>query len=313
MTVKLSPRATVAKGALMLYLAPRMAQDAAVDLHTPLKGVTAKNFKGKARAIAADIQKALKGKLAQDADVDDLADVLEELGEMLEQEDNGGGGEENQMPPNKKMEEDADPNLFGGTHEGSDDMPAIVAKVKEFLNGKISPEDMNELDRIVSEGSPAGEDEDPDENQEDDDDEDDMKKKPDFGAADEPPPFKGRPNPGGTMDKKAMDSQIAKAVANATQNQKDIATAEKFVRPWVGDFAMDSAEAPEDVYGQALKMLGTDIKGVHPSAFKILLEKTPKPGARQSNNGSRFAQDSAMPKVAPVQERFKNAARIVRM
>lgn len=332
----LSPVATVAKGALMVYLGPRMAADAAIDLHSTLKGVKGKNFRAEAKRVAVDVKKALKGKLAQDADVDDISDILEEIAEALESE----GAVPTEGEEDDFVENDAE-TFSGMTGEGSDngDVPSVIMKIKEFLDGKISPEDQQELDRLIGEASPGGE-ETPGEDEETDEArmEREAREKEEEerrnaggdtrrardrrgardntgGAADEPPPFKGRPNPGGTMDKKAMDAAIGSAVARATQNQKDIAAAERFVRPWVGDFAMDSAENPEAVYGQALKMLNVDIKDVHPSAFQAILKVTPKPGSRHQGNGGRFAMDSGGggEKAKSFRESFPSAARIGRV
>ena len=319
--VRLSPQATVAKGALMVYLGPRMAADAAIDLHSTLRGVKGKNFRAEAKRVAVDIQKALKGKLAQDADVDDISDVLEEIAEALEAEGSVPvEGEEDDF-----VDKDAEP--YGMTGEGSDnDTPDVIAQIREFVAGKLSPEDQAELDRVISSASSGGNGgEDEEETDEEkaarearEREEEEMRGRDQRardrrardgrgGAADEPPPFKGRPNPGGTMDKKAMDA----AIQNERRLQREISAAERHVRPWVGDFAMDEANSPTDIYGAALKMLGVDVEGVHPSAFKVILDRTPKPGTRNGNTGggSRFAQD-AKPAAKSFSERFPSVARI---
>ena len=58
--------------------------------------------------------------------------------------------------------------------------------------------------------------------------------------------------------RKAMDHAIKMAQDAAIHNQKAIRSAERFVRPWVGEIAMDAAH-PADVYRSALKAMG--VKG----------------------------------------------------
>jgi hypothetical protein len=126
---------------------------------------------------------------------------------------------------------------------------------------------------------------------------------------DEPPPFPGRPRPGGGMDRRhGMDSKqrvtmsmdeinatVSKAVAEARKAERAISVAREYVRPWTGDLpvsmSFDSADA---VYAHALKCRGVDTKGIHPSAFKTLLSHVEKPGDTGFGNVVRFdgAQDS---------------------
>lgn len=78
----LSHHASVARGALMVHLQPLLAQDAKIDLTTPLKGVTSKNFKEKKPEIISAIEKQAKGKLlAADASI---KEGLEGLLAMIE-------------------------------------------------------------------------------------------------------------------------------------------------------------------------------------------------------------------------------------
>jgi hypothetical protein len=63
------------------------------------------------------------------------------------------------------------------------------------------------------------------------------------------------------------------------------------------------------VYRLALDSLPKppNLKGVHPSAFRALLEAYPRPGQRQ-NNAPALAHDAAAAKSFA--DRFPNAARI---
>lgn len=73
----LSRKAILLQGAAMAFLAPKLAQDAKVDLTPAFKGVDAKNFKDKTPGIIAEITKRVEGKLAQDADIEGLPQALE--------------------------------------------------------------------------------------------------------------------------------------------------------------------------------------------------------------------------------------------
>jgi hypothetical protein len=124
-----------------------------------------------------------------------------------------------------------------------------------------------------------------------------------------PPPFKGMPKPGGGMvDKKAMDAALDRAVADATRRTMDLSrqirVAERFVMPWIGDAALDEAESPEEVYKIALDSLQIDVDDVHPSAWKKILEMTPRPGTVGARSG-------ASPIAAADSVPSKNALKLV--
>ena len=84
---RLSPAARVAKGALLVYLKPRLAQDSKIDLDAILAGMTNKDIVGKRGIIAAACQAQFKSHLAQDADLEDIGEILEALGPILEKEE----------------------------------------------------------------------------------------------------------------------------------------------------------------------------------------------------------------------------------
>ncbi|MGO4738636.1 DUF2213 domain-containing protein [Bosea sp. 2KB_26] len=69
--------------ALSLYLKPKLAQDATIDLSSVLAKVTAANFKASQPAIIAGLKKQTEGKLAQDASLDDIGEVVEALAQIL--------------------------------------------------------------------------------------------------------------------------------------------------------------------------------------------------------------------------------------
>lgn len=76
--MKQSKTAIAVAGALGAYISPKLAQDAAVgNLSVLVKGVTQKNLKSETPRIVRAIENRYKGKLAQDADLSDLADIIE--------------------------------------------------------------------------------------------------------------------------------------------------------------------------------------------------------------------------------------------
>lgn len=78
MKKKFSPRANVARAAVAAYLRPLMAADAALpDLRPAVDGVTAKTYAKDIPKIVKSVTKLTAGKLAQDANLDDLAELLE--------------------------------------------------------------------------------------------------------------------------------------------------------------------------------------------------------------------------------------------
>ena len=80
--LKLSHRASVAQGAIMVFLAPKLAMDAKIDLAPGLKGITSKNYKAKKDGLLAFVTKASEGKLAQDASIDGLKNVIDMIEEI---------------------------------------------------------------------------------------------------------------------------------------------------------------------------------------------------------------------------------------
>lgn len=90
--------------ALSLYLKPKLAQDAKVDLAPVLAKVTAANFKASKAAIVAGIKKASEGKLAQDASLEDIGEVIEALADILPEQapevvEEMGGTDDGEKPP----------------------------------------------------------------------------------------------------------------------------------------------------------------------------------------------------------------------
>lgn len=309
-----SPTALVAMGALQTYLAPRLALDATISLPI-LRTLDHKNFKAEIPNVVKQIKLASKGKLAQDADVEDVAEVLEAIGgidpamlaEQAQEQDTPVEGNPDKDTPAVEGEPDAP------LHEepDGDEDPAMMAKVREWLKDKVPPETMAEFDEMIGEQArdevdtdvPSEHDKDPakDENPDDDAMDNDIPGAPDF---------KGAPKVGGGMNKQAMDAAIKPivdaAVAAERKNQTDIRNAFAFVRPWVGELAMD-ASTPHDVYRAALRARGVDVKVLPDAALKPVLEAQPRAGAKQQR---QIASDARGGKTPSFTEMFPSAARI---
>lgn len=111
------------------------------------------------------------------------------------------------------------------------------------------------------------------------------------------------------ITRKAMDEAIRIAQDRAIRNQKAIRNAERFVRPWVGDLAMD-ANYPSDIYRAALKALNVrNVDKLHPHALRPILEAQPRPSVRlAADKGRRIAQDVKV--EGTFADRFPDAMKI---
>ena len=111
-------------------------------------------------------------------------------------------------------------------------------------------------------------------------------------------------------NKSAMDAAIAAAVKLAEDNTvkrlRDIADAEALVKPYVGNLiAQDSAEA---TYKLALDTMGVKTDGIHPSAYRAIIEAQPKPGAARVADPVRTAADAAL--GADISKRYPHHNRL---
>ena len=326
----LSRRAGIALLATAAWIRPRLAQDAVLDLRPAFRGVTAKNFADQKGHIVARLGDLTKGKLAKDATIGEVAELLDMI------ESHGVEGEEEEMP--EPMADEAE--RIGEKFAEKDAMDAEpLADVESFLQGKLSDEDLAQVCAMLR-GGAVGEDEDPklkelgaaddseneqersenalaDKQTNEDEFPDKVGKKLEKkGAKDEPPPFKGRPKPGGAMDgmvtKTAMDAALRKVAedtrTSVLRTQREISDALRVVRPWVGDISV-ACDSADDVYRHALRALRVPkIDQIHPSAFPHILAAQPLPGARRPGETRPGAADAAS--VSSFAERFPDAARV---
>lgn len=272
--VALSGAAAQTQGALAVYLKPKLAQDARIDLGPIVAGVTAKNFQAQIPGIVLGLMKSTRGKLAADADISDVAEVVEMLAEIL--------------PPDQV--EEVKEEIEEATTEDDDDV-----QLRALLKAKgLSDE---EIDRICAmTADPAAmDDKDTDKNE----DEKGVKAMDSHISSLRAEIAALRRDNAKTLAaaKIAQD----KAVEAVRQNLLAVEEARRAVRPWVGDIAM-SFDSAEGVVRQALTMLGKSAAGKHPDALMDILEACPKPSDRPAHAPRAVAQDAAAAKS--FEERF---------
>ena len=291
---KLSRKATLAQGALMVFLRPKMATDAQIDLTSILKDVTAQNYAASKSTIVAAVTKALNGKLAKDASIEDLPKIIDSLEAVAVAEnvdsDTGAGAE------------------GGLVKEGDDADPAEA--VKALLAGKVDDETMAKVIALLGGGGAM--------DAEETDEEKASRMKKMAGDKEENPFFKKKDDEKAEdeekedmVPKKAMDAAIKSAIKvaadTATKTQKDIREAENFVRPWVGNIAM-AHDSADGVFRTALGALGVkDIDSLPGAALKHVLAAQPKPSDKKTSE-QPLAMDAAA--VDSFNKRFPGAARI---
>lgn len=267
-------------------VAPVLAQDAKIDLMPIFKDVTTVNFDSK--KIAKAIGDACKGKLAKDASMKHVADMLDSLEDMKKQET---ADESVSDPQHKAMEAAAGgkstlgiPEKVGKEFSEADKGKSFDAEpLKEFLKGKMSDDDyMAACDMMGGPEDIDGQDGENEEAEEENDIEQPAGgKKPGLDR------MKGKDKD--MVSKGAMDEALKAQRKAIREEQQAIRVALEDVRPWVGQLpatlAFDSAEA---VHRHALKMMKVDnAESLHADALLPVLQVQRKPGSRDANTSFR--------------------------
>ncbi|WP_233868699.1 DUF2213 domain-containing protein [Paraburkholderia adhaesiva] len=309
---KLSRRGALVRGALLGFR-PALAADARPGLAPVLADLTRANWAaGKASILAA-----LKPKLATDADIENLVSLLDSL-------DTEDAGEGDNGDPAAKPDAPPAPPVPGSTQDADP-----IAEILGALRGKLSDEDLAAIEPKLRALKLAGDQE------------------GEVSALDAPPPGPGAagapappvPASPAAMDtdpvsrpamdaaiaqvrrdaRVAMDAAMREAVKQATQQaakdaetaairrMRAVADAETFVQPWVGHLAL-AQDSAEEVYRAALTTLGVRLDGIHPSAYRAILEAQAKPGLQRPLNRGQPAMDAASMKSFT--ERFPHAANV---
>lgn len=258
----------VLQGALAVYARKAgLAMDGKpIDLGPLVEGVTAKNFKSRIPAIVLGFKR-----VAKDADIEDVAEVIEALAEIL--------------PPEAEADvKAAVEGAEGG--EVNDDADAAEACIE--MCRKLSPEDR---EKVIAGCQAMGG------GEQAQDEKDDEKKDKAMDAA--MVQARIREATKGMVSKTAMDAEIARACADAiaatTAHINGISDARRRVAPWVGELAMDF-DSVEAVERKACDVLGIAHKGKHPDALMDIISARPKAGERSREAAPRTAMDAAAAK-----------------
>jgi len=278
---KLSPAGRELRGALAVYLAPRMAADQKLpDIGGILTGAPITNRVMQTTGIVTALKTAITGKLAKDADIDDVVDVIQAAERVIEEAQKAEG--EDEIEPNAAMpmvaepEDEDDDNDANG--EDKEEHP-IVAKVRAFCKEKMSPEDCAKLDELIGEELRAHDEE--------------IEKKAKNGM------------PENAVTKEAMDEAIRVALRANDAKHTGIAAALAKVRPSVGEIRVACDSAPA-VFRKALEMKGIAAKNVPDAGLEAVWDAC---AAIPKTATPPLAADVALPEgVLPFEQRILGAA-----
>lgn len=214
-------------------LAPKMAADSAEGF----KKLSEIKIEDKAAwsRVRPELEKL---KLANDADLGDLKEIIAML------DDAPGAEDEDDMDA-----EDDDPvmSLLKSKGLSEDEMELVKSKFA-MPKSALDEDDKQDKDDDLQDEKAM------------DEDEDDGNKKE-----------------AKAMDKQAMDAAIKAAVAGVKAEAHATREAEQFVRPWIGDLAI-ACDSAEGVYKTALDLLKIDVEGIPAAAYKHILAAQAKPG-----------------------------------
>ncbi|MDX3986159.1 MAG: DUF2213 domain-containing protein [Achromobacter sp.] len=133
--MKYSKTAVAVAAGLRVYLRPKLAQDAALgDLGPLVKGLTAKNFASERPRLVRAVEGRFKGKLAQDADLSDLVEVIDAFSDPADPIV-AGDEEDPETPP---VAENAD----------------LMAKMRDMISAKLGAEEAERIMQAI--GEPSG-------------------------------------------------------------------------------------------------------------------------------------------------------------
>lgn len=278
--------AGIVAGSLFAYVGPRLAQDGKVDFRkvlSPLRG--GKSFRDVKPQIIAALRAEVVGKLAQDADIEDVANLMDAVEAItcepsaavptgLDPMDGEAGVEVTDVDDDGEAEIVRD-----------DEPPEMLAKIREFIKGHVGEEVLAQFDQLV--GGEHEPEEVLDPVAEEDDDE------------------MGRDN---YVTKPAMDAAIREAEARVRETERGVASAREHVTPWVGKLVV-ACDSADDVYRAALRNLGVKYDDSWPaSALRAVLESRPKASSGRPGDVP-IAQD-AMPSTRSFADRYPGASRI---
>jgi hypothetical protein len=261
---KLSPRAIAVRGALLGRIPLSLAADQKLKVSdlTPLVAhLTAKEFKTQKAKLAEDIKKAFAPRLAQDADLDDILSLLDNL------EDGSGEADiEDAKPAVVPPPIAKDDDMTGDGNEAGQELLALLQA--QNLPDEVMAQAAALLDKI----SPAA------------------------PAVDGFPPKKGAavPNPNDTkaltVGKPAMDAAIQVAADATIARMQAVREAEDAVEPIIG--RVRGQNTAEGVYKLALDHMKVDLTGLPSVAYGPLFQRLAQNMSDEPVDASFVAQDS---------------------
>ena len=248
-------------GALVSYIVPRLAADAAFkpgELNSPLAKLVPRRYERQIPGIVGVVKEQFKNRLAQDADLDDLSEILEALGEDPEE-----ATEDKKMSKDKKKEmetEDA-----GG-----------AAKIMAILKELDIPEDkMKEIEEACK-GMAEDEEDDSEVDAVNDKKAADKKaadkKAADKKAADKKAKDEEDPDIEPKDVKQAMDAALPAIIKATSKSVADRFQAAKDVEPILGEVQPLAFDSASDIYKEALKHEKLETKGITADSFKPMFQ-----------------------------------------
>jgi hypothetical protein len=263
-------------------------------------------------AAQAGIRAALAGKLAMDANIEEILPLIETIASMAN--GNGNGGAITDQPPPMTEPSSAIPmeeDNWSGMDEEESDEEKKAADMRRAVRAADARRRLGRDETEEEKDKREGEDSAADARERLGRDEtaeecaareakDQRRRAKDQRAI--IPSAKDQ-----VVTKKALDAAMAIArrqgADDAIRREREIHAALRQVRPYVGELAMDH-DSGDEVRRTALTMLGIKTEGVHPSAFSTILAMQPLAGAKPPV----VALDSAGAKGFA--ERFPDALRV---
>lgn len=302
-------------------LRPVLAKDAKINLMPIFAGVTSKNF-DKA-AILKAVEKETRGKLAKDANLGHITELLDHL-EHPSSDESVSGAQHRAMGAAAGGHSTLGiPQSVGKEFSEADRGKSFSDALPEFLRSKgLDEETIKEAcdmafgsakdaaaeahrDASEKEGHAANaeDQENPFEKKKDDDEDEE--------AEDNLPAHEGTTPPmtgdakKGFISQKAFDAAMdaaRKEIRNEVrQNERDIRMALDEVRPHVGELRGGEYETPKQVYRAALKVLGFDeasLDDMNKLAMKAVLKHMPRKGSGSKLMAADRIETSGMDKLA---------------
>jgi hypothetical protein len=260
MAKQLTRKGALTMGALTPYLSGKLAADAKIDIMPTLRAVTLKTWATDKPKIKAALDAACKGKLAADADLEDVIELLDKLDDVTDELDDMAPGEAAPVVAKAATDDDGEmldrlSGVLKAQGLSDDQVAAVMAAMKPEVDaGPAKPVAQDDKDK----DKPVG------------------------------------------ITKAAMDAAIKVASDAAAKSAEGttiarlqaVRQAERDAQPFLGalDAAPDTAAA---IYKLALDAAGVDVTDVPPAAYGALLRALPKPGEAKPANTARVALDAA--------------------